>query len=366
MDPESTLQSASRQSGGGLAPSLERSVTFHNMPLAERSSPYGRSTVPVVDEAEHILGEIEDSTAILFSSGMTAWTMLCLTALTPGRAVAISDGGYYGVETLAGALLEPWGVEVRRYPATDMDALAKASNGAALALIETPMNPTLDVIDIAEAVGVAHAGGALLVCDNTVASPLQQRPLDLGADVCLQSATKCLSGHSDTLAGVLSLRDQALAKRLTDLRNETGTVLAPDPAWLLLRGLRTLAVRVARQSATALELAGHLGSHARVASVRYPGLTGDPGHEIAARQMHGGFGGLLSFQVADADAAEAVERSLRLIHPATSLGGVESLIERRGRIEPAGRVPEGLLRLSVGLEHPDDLWADLEQALDSI
>jgi cystathionine gamma-synthase len=366
MDPESTLQSASHQPGAGLAPSLERSVTFHNMPLAERGSPYGRSTVPVVDQAERIMGEVEDSTAILFSSGMTAWTMLCLAVLAPGRAMAISDGGYYGMETLAGALLEPWGVEVRRYPATDMDALAEASKGAALALIETPMNPTLDVIDIAQASEATHAGGALLACDNTVASPLQQRPLDLGADVCLQSATKCLSGHSDTLAGVLSLRDPALADRLVALRTEMGTVLAPDPAWLLLRGLRTLAVRVARQSETALDLAGRLASHPRVVSVHYPGLLDDPGHELAARQMRGGFGGLLSFQLPDAGSAEAVERALRLIHPATSLGGVESLIERRARIEPQGRVPEGLLRLSVGLEHPHDLWSDLEQALESI
>jgi cystathionine gamma-synthase len=366
MEPESTLQSVSRQPAGGLAPSLERSVTFHNMPLAEHSSPYGRSTVPVADQAERILSGIEDAIALVFSSGMTAWTMLCLATLAPGRAVAISDGGYYGMETLAGTLLEPWGVEVRRYAATDMDALAAAAGGAALVLIETPMNPTLDVIDIAAAAEAAHAGGALLACDNTVASPLQQRPLDLGADICLQSATKCLNGHSDVLAGVLSLRDTHLAERLHSLRTETGTVLAPDPSWLLLRGLRTLALRVARQSATALVLAGQLGSHVRVSSVRYPGLEADPGHELAARQMHGGFGGLVSFQVADAAAAESVERALRLIHPATSLGSVESLIERRARIEQQGRVPEGLLRLSVGLEHPDDLWADLEQALDSI
>jgi cystathionine gamma-synthase len=366
MEPESSLQSASRRPGAGLAPSLERSVTFHNMPQAQRGSPYGRSTVPVAAQAEAILGEIEQATAIVFSSGMTAWTMLCLTTLAPGRALAISDGGYYGMETLATGLLEPWGVDVRRYPATDMDALARAATGATLALIETPMNPTLDVIDIAAAAEAAHAGGALLACDNTVASPLQQRPLELGADICLQSGTKCLAGHSDTLAGVLSLRDAALAERLVELRTETGTVLAPDASWLLLRGLRTLAVRVARQSTTALQLAGRLGSHARVSSVRYPGLPGDPGHQVAKRQMHGGFGCLLSFQVADAAAADAVERALRLIHPATSLGGVESLMERRGRIEPDGRVPEGLLRLSVGLEHPDDLWADLEQALDSI
>jgi len=366
VDPESTLQSASHEPGAGLAPSLQRSVTFHNMPLAARGSPYGRSIAPVADQTERILGGIEDATAIVFSSGMTAWTMLCLAALAPGRAVAIPDGGYYGIEVLTGELFERWGVEVRRYRATDMAALAAAADGASLVLIETPMNPTLDVIDIAAAAEAAHAGRALLVCDNTVATPLQQRPLDLGADVCLQSATKCLAGHSDTLAGVLSLRDATLAERLVTLRTETGTILAPDPSWLLLRGLRTLAVRVARQSASALELAGRLGSHARVASVRYPGLPGDPGHEPACRQMRGGFGGLVSFAVADAAAAESVERSLRLIHPATSLGGVESLIERRARIEPAGRVPEGLLRLSVGLEHPDDLWADLEQALDSI
>ncbi len=366
MEPESTLQSASHQPGAGLAPSLERSVTFHNMPPAESGSPYGRSNAPVAEHAERILGELEHATAIVFSSGMTAWSMLCLATLAPGRAVAISGGGYYGIEALAGLLLEPWGVEVRRYPALDMDALARAAEGAALVLIETPMNPTLEVVDIAAAAAAAHAGGARLVCDNTVASPLQQRPLDLGADVCLQSGTKCLAGHSDTLAGVLSLRDHELAERLVSLRTEIGTVLAPDPSWLLVRGLRTLAVRVARQSATALELSGRLGAHARVATVHYPGLPGDPGHELACRQMRGGFGGLLAFQVADAQAAETVERSLHLIHPATSLGGVESLIERRARIEPQGRVPEGLLRLSVGLEHADDLWADLEQALDSI
>jgi len=363
MEQDSKLLRAGREPEQGLAPALERSVTFHNMPLAEGGSPYGRGQAPVAAEAEQILGDLEDARSLVFSSGMTSWTVLALTVLAPGRALAIPDGGYYGFDTLAATLLEPWGVEVRRFSRTDPEAYRRACEGAALALIETPSNPTLDVTDIAAAAETAHAGGALLVCDNTTATPLQQRPLDLGADVTLQSATKYLSGHSDTLAGVLSLRDAALAERLQHLRTETGTVLAPDPSWLLLRGLRTLAVRVQRQSATALDLAGRLGGHPAVRRVYYPGLAEAPGHEVAVSQMQGGFGGLLAFELASAEAAEQVERRLQLIHPATSLGSVESLIERRDRIEPEGRVPPGLLRLSVGLEHVDDLWADLEAAL---
>jgi cystathionine gamma-synthase len=230
--------------------------------------------------------------------------------------------------------------------------------------VETPANPLLDVVDIAAASDAVHAGGGLLVCDNTTASPLQQRPLDLGADLTLQSGTKCLSGHSDALAGVLSTRDVELVERIRDVRSETGMVLGPDPAWLLMRGLRTLAVRVRRQSETALDLATRLAADERVPVVRYPGLPDHPQHELARRQMTGGFGGLLSFEMTTADQAEAVERALQLIHPATSLGSVESLIERRDRIEPSGRVAPGLLRMSAGLEHPDDLWTDLSQAIE--
>jgi cystathionine gamma-synthase len=221
------------------------------------------------------------------------------------------------------------------------------------------------VVDIAATAEAVHAGGGLLVCDNTAASPLLQQPLDLGADVALQSGTKYLAGHSDALAGVLTLRDQELAERLLSVRTETGLVLGPDPAWLLLRGLRTLAVRVTRQSESALALAARLAGHSAVTAVSYPGLLSHPGHVLAARQMQGGFGCLVAFELATAERAETVERELRLIHPATSLGSVESLIERRDRIEPAGRLAPGLLRLSVGLEHPDDLWADLAQALDT-
>jgi cystathionine gamma-synthase len=362
---ESKLLRASREPAAGLAPSLQRAVTFHNMPAAAEGSPYGRSTVPVADEAEALLGELEDATAIVFASGMTAWTALCLAVARPGRPVAIPMVGYYGYETHAQTVLEPFGVEVRRYAATDMDALRAAADGAALTLTESPLNPTLDVIDIAAAAEAAHAGGGLLVCDNTAASPMLQQPLDLGADITLQSGTKYLAGHSDALAGVLGLRDAELVDRIRLVRSETGMVLGPDPAWLLLRGLRTLALRVARQSETALHLASQLATHPVVTAVSYPGLPDHPGHGTAARQMHGGFGCLVAFELATAEQAEAVERQLRLIHPATSLGSVESLIERRDRIEPAGRIAPGLLRMSVGLEHPDDLWADLEQALEA-
>jgi cystathionine gamma-synthase len=365
MHRESKLLSTSREPNAGLAPSLERAVTFHNMPVAERGSPYGRSTVPVADQAEAILGSLEDARALVFASGMTAWTALCLATLRPGATVALPDGGYYGFETHAETVLEPLGFTVRRYRATDMEALGQAADGATLTLTESPLNPTLDVIDVAVAAEAVHAGGGLLVCDNTAASPLLQRPLDLGADVALQSGTKYLAGHSDALAGVLTMRHQELAERLLAVRSETGMVLGPDPAWLLLRGLRTLAVRVSRQSESALTLAARLSGHPVVTAVSYPGLLTHPGHALAAQQMQGGFGCLVAFELATTERAETVERELRLIHPATSLGSVESLIERRDRIEPAGRVAPGLLRLSVGLEHPDDLWADLTQALDT-
>jgi cystathionine gamma-synthase len=362
---ETKLIGASHESGAGLSPPLQRAVTFRNMPPSAAGSPYGRTTAPVAEEAERLLGELEDATALLFASGMTAWTALGLAALRPGAALALPDAGYYGFETLAQTLFEPWGVEVRRYRITDMDGLRAAADGAVLALTETPANPRMDVVDIGAAAEAAHAGGALLICDNTTATPLLQRPLDLGADACVQSGTKSLSGHSDALAGVITLRDEQLAGSVRHMRGETGMVLGPDPAWLLIRGLRTLAVRVRRACDTALDLAGRLQEHPAVTRVNYPGLPGHPGHDVAAAQMHDGFGSLLSFELAGREQAEAVERSVQLIHPATSLGSVESLMEYRARIEPEGRVPEGLLRVAVGLEHPDDLWDDLAQALDA-
>jgi cystathionine beta-lyase/cystathionine gamma-synthase len=351
------------EDGEGLSPVLDRSTSFERW--SNRTSPYARAGSPTAAEAEALLGALEQAHALTFASGMTAWSGLCFAVLSKGSILVIPDSGYYEVELLAAGPLTALGVEVRRYSPTDPDAFATACQGARLALIETPANPLMHIVDLDRAVRDAHAGGALLCCDNTVATPLLQRPLEHGADVTWQSATKSLAGHSDTLAGVLSVRDDELHGQILATRRLLGGVLAPDPAWLLLRGLRTLSVRLERQCAGALELAGRLAEHPEVRTVHYPGLPTHPNHDVARRQMHGRYGSLLSFELPDAERAEQVEDRLRLIRRATSLGSVETLIERRGRVEPTGRVPEGLLRLSVGLEDREDLWDDLRQALDA-
>jgi cystathionine gamma-synthase len=347
----------------GLSPALDRSTTFAREPGG--SSPYGRGHAPLAVEAEALLGALEAAEATVFASGMTAWTGICLTVLGQGKALALPTSGYYSLEGFASEILERFGVEVRRYDVRDANDFRRACDGASLAIIETPSNPLLTLTDIAQAARDAHAGGALLCCDSTFATPLLQRPLDLGADLAWQSATKYLTGHSDVLAGVVTTRDAALRDRLQRTRRTIGGILAPDPAWLLLRGLRTLHVRVPRQVTSASELARRLAAHPAVREVHYPGLATHPDHELAQRQMPAGAGGVLAFELADGPTAGRCEDSVQLARCATSLGGFETLIERRARTEPEGRVPEGLLRLSVGLEDVDDLWADLTQAIES-
>ena len=272
MEPDSLLvRGLVDNSSAGLSPALDRSTTFEREPGG--ASPYGRGHAPVTAEAEALLGALEDAEATVFASGMTAWTCICLTVLGEGSALALPTSGYYSLEGFASGFLERFGVELRRYDARDRAAFQRACDGAALAVVETPSNPLLTLTDIGQAALDAHAGGALLCCDSTFATPLLQRPLDLGADLAWQSATKYLAGHSDVLAGVVTTHDAALRERLVLTRRTIGGVLAPDPAWLLLRGVRTLHVRLPRQVASASELARRL---CRAPRRRRGSLPGSP------------------------------------------------------------------------------------------
>jgi cystathionine gamma-synthase len=314
---------------------------------------YQRYGHPVGLEAERLIGELEGGRALLFPSGMAATTALALAMLGPGQRMAVADGGYYGTLGMLRAELSRWGLEVVAFDQTGPPPAAD------LVWLEPCANPFLTFPDLDVAIEAAHDAGAKVVVDNTVLSPLLLRPLEHGADFVMHSASKILGGHHDALLGVVTCAGEEDHQRLSTFRGATGIVAAPDPAWLLLRGLKTLGVRVARQSETALELARRLERHPAVLTVRYPGL-GDP---VAARYVTS-FGMLLSFDVSDAARALSVERGLRLIENATSLGGVASTLEARARYE-GDRVPPGLLRLSVGLEDVEDLWADLARALDA-
>jgi cystathionine gamma-synthase len=335
----------------GRVPPLDR-ATIH---AYEEATPgpyyYQRYAHPVGVEAERVLSELDRGQALLFPSGAGATTSLVLALLAPGARVAVADGGYYGTLGMLRSELERWGIEVIAFDQTQKPPAAE------LVWFEPCSNPMMTFPDLDSAIADVHRAGGRAVVDNTVLSPVLLRPLDHGADFVVHSASKILAGHHDALVGVVCCASEEDCVRLGAFRGATGIVAAPDPAWLLLRGLKTLAVRAERQSASALELARRLDEHPRVERVRYPGL-GDP---VAARYVSA-FGPLLSFDVADADAADRVERSLELIENATSLGGVASTLESRTRWEGT-RVPPGLLRLSVGLEDVDDLWTDLARAL---
>ena len=296
---------------------------------------YQRYAHPTGLAAERALGDLEGGEALLFPSGSGAITALVLALLEPGQTIALAEGCYYGTPVLFRAF-EKWGLRHVEFNQT-----GPPPANVDLVWLEAPSNPYLTMPDLQEA--AAHP--ARVVVDSTASTPVYLRPLEHGADFVLHSATKYLGGHSDVLLGAVVCRSAQDAERLREFRGRSGIVAAPDPCWLLLRSLRTLRVRMERHSATARELAEKLRTHPAVMTVRYAG-----------------FGGLLSFDVANAEAARTVETSVQLITNATSLGGTESLLESRSRWE-GDRVPPGLLRLSVGLEDPDELWADLEQAL---
>ena len=315
---------------------LDRSTIW---PFDEHGQPgefyYSRYASPTVAEAEARVGELDGGAALLFPSGAGATTALVLSLLTSGDTIALAEGCYYGTSVTFGAL-EKWGLRL-----VEFDQTGPPPKNVQLVWLEAPSNPFLTMPDLEAAV----AYPAPVVVDATVATPVHLRPLEHGADFVLHSATKYLAGHDDVLLGAVVSRDDAAADALRVFRGRTGIVAAADPAWLLLRGLKTLELRVRRQGESAGLLAERLRGHPAVEVVRYPG-----------------FSGLLSFDVADGDAARRVETGTRLIVNATSLGGVTSVLESRTRWE-GDRVPAGLIRLSVGLEDPDALWADLESAL---
>jgi cystathionine gamma-synthase len=353
-----------------IVPPLHTATTFVRDPDNQYRSGriYGRDDNPTYDHAEAVLAALEGGPdALLFSSGMAAATAV-FQALAPGDHVVAPKVMYWALRNWLVNFATRWGLAV---DLVDMDRLEDLSaavkpHRTKLVWIETPANPTWVVTDIAAAAEIAHAAGARLAIDSTAATPVLTRPLAHGADIVMHSATKYLNGHSDVVAGALITRakDEYWA-RVSQLRAQLGGILGPFEAWLLLRGMRTLYPRVDLASRGAMAIATHFVDHPKIERVLYPGLGNDPGHAVAKKQMQGGFGGMLSVRVKGGEAAAiAAAARVRIWKRATSLGGVESLVEHRASVEgPGSPAPPELLRLSVGLEHGGDLIADLEQAL---
>ncbi len=329
---------------------------------------YARADNPAFDQAEAVICALERGhAAALFASGMAAATAV-FQALEPGDHVLAPQVMYWSLRNWLTTFATRWGLDVELIDMTDPGALRAAirPGKTKLVWVETPANPLWSVTDIEATATIAHAAGATLAVDSTVATPVLTQPLALGADIVMHAATKYLNGHSDLLAGVLVTReDSALWQRIRAIRAQIGGTLGSFESWLLLRGMRTLHLRVAAASRSALRIAQHFERHPLVAGVLYPGLPGAHGHAVAARQMQGGFGGMLSIRAKGGEAAAiAVAAHTELWKRATSLGGTESLIEHRASVEGAGTpAPPDLLRLSVGIEDTGDLIRDLEQAL---
>ncbi|MEU0977606.1 cystathionine gamma-lyase [Streptomyces griseus] len=326
---------------------------------------YGRETNPTWTHLERAIGELEapgeEVGTTVFASGMAAITAVLLSQVRSGDAVVLPDDGYQALP-LVREQLEAYGVEVRTAP-TGGDAQQALLTGAKLLWIESPSNPGLDVCDIRRLAGAAHAAGALVAVDNTLATPIGQRPLELGADFSVASDTKGMTGHGDILLGHVTCRDPRLTADVRRWRKVVGAIPGPMEAWLAHRSLSTLQLRVDRQCATALALAEALTERAEVTGLRYPGLPTDPSHVVAGRQMRR-FGSVVSFELADRETAERFLSALCLVDDATSFGGVRSTAERRGRWG-GDAVAEGFIRFSVGAEDPEDLLADVEQALNA-
>jgi cystathionine gamma-synthase len=361
--------------GGPVNPPIILTSTYH-----QGGTPtYGRDGNPTWDAFETAVGGLEGGQARVFASGMGAIAAVLELLPTPGRVVVAGDA-YNGTRRFLADVAERGRLRFRTVDAADTAATLQACaemvagpgrpsgragefGATGVLWLESPTNPLLAVCDLAQVIAGAHDLGLDVVVDNTFATPLLQRPLDFGADVVVHSATKALSGHSDVILGVAVTRREDLVAAVSKQRSLHGAAPGPVEVWLALRGLRTLALRVERSSRSAGVLAHRLRDRPGVGRVRYPGLADDPGHELASRQMRG-FGPMLSFEVSGgARAAEAVASGVRIATAGTSLGGVETLIERRGRWAGEEDLPEALLRLSVGIEDVEDLWCDLDAAI---
>lgn len=364
MRRESLVVSAGRPEEPG-APLNTPVVLAAPLRHTPEDNPYSRAQPTETRAAlEQVLGELDGGRALAYGSGMAA-----IAAIAEGRptgsVAVVPQAAYSGAVSIFGHERDLGRLTVRPVPIADTDAVLAALDGAGLLWLEAMTNPLLEIPDLPVLIAAAHDAGALVCVDATFATPVNVRPLELGADVVMHSVTKYLAGHSDLLMGSLVVSSEQLYEQLTYRRMLTGAIPGAFESYLALRGIRTLALRMERAQANAAELAVRLESHPSVARVRYPGLPGDPGHERAGR-LFDGYGAMLAIELAgSADDAEAVCERVRLINHATSLGGVESLIERRARYEvDAGfGTPPNLLRLSVGIEHVDDLWDDLSQAL---
>ncbi|WP_250302314.1 cystathionine gamma-lyase [Streptomyces sp. A 4/2] len=325
---------------------------------------YGRDTNPTWTHLEAAISELESprepAETITFASGMAAVSAVLLSQARAGDTVVLPDDGYQALP-LVREQLEAYGITVRTAP-TGGDAQLRVLDGARLLWIETPSNPGLDVCDVRRLVAAAHAGGTLVAVDNTLATPLGQQPLDLGADFAVASGTKGLTGHGDLLLGYVTCRDPELAARVRKWRKVVGAIPGPMEAWLAHRSLATIQLRADRQSANALALAEALGERTEITGLRHPGLPSDPAHRTAAGQMRR-FGCVVSFVLPDREHAERFLDALRLVDDATSFGSVRSTAERRGRWG-GDAVPEGFVRFSAGVEDTADLVADVLRALD--
>jgi cystathionine gamma-synthase len=353
-----------------ISPPIHASTTFirdaDNQYRSGRS--YARADNPAFDQAEALIAQLERGAhGALFASGMAAATAV-FQALAPGDHVLAPKVMYWSLRNWLMNFATQWGLKVELIDMTDPAALRSAlqPGKTKLVWIETPANPLWSITDIEASAALAHAAGARVAVDSTVATPVLTRPIEFGADLVMHAATKYLNGHSDLIAGVLVTKaDDDFWQRVKTVRAQLGGTLGSFESWLLLRGMRTLYLRVRAASESAQRIADHFARHRHVEAVLYPGLRDTPGHAVAARQMHGGFGGMLSLRAKGGEAAAiATAAHIQLWKRATSLGGTESLMEHRASVEGAGTpAPPALLRLSVGIEHVDDLIDDLEQAL---